>query len=90
MAKAPTGESERDHSTVICLTQSAGRYADNHQIKNELMTLDLGTDCIPNDIISIEIQERPHDFIVLRRRWIIASAGRQLEITLDHPARAPK
>jgi hypothetical protein len=88
MAKAPTGESERDHSTVICLTQSAGRYADKHQIRDELMTLDLGPDCIPSDIVSVEIRERQHDFIVLRRRWIIGNSDRQLEITLDHPARA--
>lgn len=54
------------------------------------MTLDLRTDCAPGDIVSAEIAERPHDFIVLRRRWIIASAGRQLEIMLDHPARVIK
>jgi hypothetical protein len=88
MAKAPTGDSDEKHSTVICLTQSAGRYVDKHQIRDELITLDLDTDCIPSDIVSIEVGERPHDFIVLRRRWIISSKGRQLEITLDHPARA--
>ncbi len=72
---------------VVCLTQSAQRYADKHQIRDDLRALELGTDCMPGDLVSVEIGMRPHDFIVLRRRWIIGGARRQLEVTLDHPAR---
>jgi hypothetical protein len=89
MAKAPTSESDGDHmrSTVVCLTPGAQRYADKHQIRDQLSGLDLGVDCVQGDIVSLEAGDRPHDFIVLRRRWIIGSASRFLEITLDHPVR---
>jgi hypothetical protein len=97
MAKAPTGDSDEKHSapgeegeirsTIVSLTQSAARYVDKYQIRDDLMELDLGTDCLPGDIVSVEIRERPHDFIILRRRWIITDASRLLEMTLDHPAR---
>jgi len=72
---------------VVCLSSGAGRYADKHQIRGELIALNLGPDCRPGDIVSLETRARPHDFVILRRRWVISSAGQQLEITLDHPAR---
>jgi len=75
-------------NSVVCLTGGAGRYADQHQIRDELMALDLDANCRPGDIVSLEAKERPHDFVVLRRRWVIASAGQLLEITLDHPVRS--
>jgi hypothetical protein len=97
MAKAPRNDSLKDHNvgagngemrySVVCLTGGAGRYADHHQIRDELVALDLGPDCRPGDIISLETRERPHDFVILRRRWVISGAGQHLEITLDHPAR---
>jgi hypothetical protein len=97
MAKAPRTDSLNDHNvgagngemrnSVVCLTGGAGRYADKHQIRDELVALDLGPDCRPGDIVSLETRERPHDFVILRRRWIISGAGQQVEIVLDHPAR---
>ena len=72
---------------VVCLTSGAGRHADKHRIRDELIALNLGPDCRPGDIVSLETRGRPHDFVILRRRWVISSAGQQLEITLDHPAR---
>ena len=72
---------------VVCLTGGAGRYADKHQIRDELVALNLGPDCRPGDIVSLKTRGRPHDFVILHRRWVISSAGQQLEITLDHPAR---
>ena len=74
-------------NSVACLTGGAGRYADKHQLRDELSGLDLSPNCRPGDIVSLEIRERPHDFVILRRRWIISSAGQQLEFTLDHPVR---
>ena len=68
---------------VVSLTGGAGRYADKHQIRDELIALNLGPDCHPG---SLETRGRPHDFVILRR-WVISGAGQQLEITLDHPAR---
>jgi len=77
-------------NSVVCLTGGAGRYADKHQIRDELLALDLGPDCRQGDMVSLETKERPHDFVILRRRWIIGSAGQRLEITLDHPARSAR
>ena len=77
-------------NSVVCLTGGAGRYADKHQIRDGLVALDLGSDCRAGDIVSLETKERPHDFVILRRRWIIGSAGQQLEITLDHPVRSAR
>jgi hypothetical protein len=98
MAKAPPNDSLEDHNlgvgkremrnSAVCLTAGAGRYADKHQIRDELVALDLDRNCRPGDIVSLETKERPHDFVILRRRWVIGSAGQQLEITLDHPARS--
>ena len=39
---------------VVCLTGGAGRYADKHQITDELIALNLGPDCRPGDIVSLE------------------------------------
>ncbi len=75
-------------STVVSLTGSAQRHADKRQIRDEVSALGLGWDCLQGDIVSVEIGGRPHEFIIVRRRWVIGSAGRRLEITLDHPARA--
>ena len=57
------------------------------EIRDELVALNLGPGCRPGDIVSLETTGRPHDFVILHRRWVISSAGQQLEITLDHPAR---
>ena len=32
---------------VVCLTGGAGRYADKHQIRDELVALNLGPGCLP-------------------------------------------
>ena len=74
-------------NSVVCLTAGAGRYADKHQLRDELLSVDISPDCHQGDIVSLEIGERPHDFVILRRRWVVSNAGQQLEITLDHPAR---
>jgi hypothetical protein len=76
--------------TSIALTDSAGRYVERHGIRTEVMKLDLDSQCTPGDIISLEREEMPHDFVVLRRRWVMSGKGRELEITLDHPARPLK
>lgn len=78
------------HKSVIALTDSAGRYADGHRIRAEVIKLDLGPDCQAGDIVSLEREEMPHDFVVLRRRWVITGKGGRLELTLDHPARPLK
>lgn len=76
--------------TIIALTDSAARYADRHGIRAEVTTLDLDAQCVAGDIISFEREEMPHDFVILRRRWVISGKRRELEITLDHPARPLK
>jgi hypothetical protein len=75
---------------VIALTDSAGRYADGHGIRAEMMKLDFDAECLSGDIVSLEREEMPHDFVILRRRWVISGKGRQLELTLDYPARPLK
>lgn len=75
---------------LVSLTGSAGRYADKHQIRDELSALMLGPECLAGDTVSVETAERPHDFVILRRRWVITGKGRQLEITLDHPVRVAR
>lgn len=74
-------------NTIVSLTGSAARYAEKHQIRDELMTLNIGQEGLSGDVVTLETHGRPHDFVILRRRWVIGSAGRQLEITLDHPPR---
>ena len=69
------------------LTESAHRYAVRHQLKSDIERLALGTDCLVGDFVSLETGDRPHDFIVVSRRWLMGSDGAWLEITLDHPAR---
>ena len=76
--------------TSITLTDSAGRYVERHGIRAEVTTLDLDPQCTIGDIVSLEREEMPHDFVVLRRRWVISHKGRELEITLDYPARPLK
>lgn len=76
--------------TSIALTDSAGRYVERHGIRAEVITLDLDSQCTIGDIVSLEREEMPHDFVVLRRRWVISGKGRELEITLDYPARPLK
>lgn len=75
---------------IIALTDSAGRYADGHGIRGEVTKLGLDADCLQGDIVSLEREEMPHDFVILRRRWVINGQGRRLEITLDYPARPLK
>src|SRR4029450_13640523 len=72
MAKTPRSDSPEDHNvgaengeirnSVVCLAGGAGRYADKHQIRDELVALDLGPDCRPGDIVSRETRERPQGF----------------------------
>lgn len=76
--------------TSIALTDSAGRYVERHDIRAEVITLDLDAQCTIGDIVSLEREEMPHDFVVQRRRWVISGKGRELEITLDYPARPLK
>jgi hypothetical protein len=72
---------------IIRLTDSARRYADRHQIVDELMKLDLDAKSLVGDLVSLESGDRPHDFIIASRRWIVASEEKRLELTLDHPVR---
>lgn len=72
---------------IIRLTDSARRYADRHQIVDELMKLDLDAKSLVGDLVSLESGDRPHDFIIASRRWVVASAEKRLELTLDHPVR---
>ena len=72
---------------TIRLTDSAERYAARHQLEEELVKLELGQESLVGDLVSLETRDRPHDFIITSRRWVISSEGRRLELTLDHPAR---
>jgi hypothetical protein len=97
MAKAPPDDSPANDNSedsagltrrcVIRLTDSALRYAERHQIKSEIERPGLGPGSLVGDLVSLETGERPHDFIIMGRRWVIASDGKRLELTLDHPAR---
>jgi hypothetical protein len=94
MAEAPPDESPANHSEAslsgkctIRLTDSALRYARRHQLEGEFEKTELGAECLAGDIVSLETRDRPHDFIILSRRWVISSGGRRLELTLDHPVR---
>jgi hypothetical protein len=49
--------------------------------------LDLGADCAVGDLVSLTHAGTPHDFAIIRRRWINNEGGVRLELTLDHPAR---
>ncbi|MGE4248273.1 MAG: hypothetical protein AB7F09_02720 [Parvibaculaceae bacterium] len=73
--------------STIRLTDSALRYAQRHQLESELDRLALGADCLTGDLVSLETGERPHDFTILGRRWVVAGDGTRLELTLDHPVR---
>ncbi|MGE0006237.1 MAG: hypothetical protein AB7S92_11640 [Parvibaculaceae bacterium] len=75
---------------ALRLTESALRYARRHRLEGEIERLGLGADCLTGDVVSIETGERPHDFVILARRWAVTSDGRRLELTLDHPARRPR
>lgn len=75
---------------IIALTDSAGHYADARGIRAEVMKIDLEVDCLRGDFVSLEGTGAPHDFVVLRRRWVVSGEGRRLELTLDHPARPLK
>jgi hypothetical protein len=100
MAEIPPHDSPQDHNAegetgrmckcTIRLTDSALRYAVRHQLKDELTQLELGPESLVGDVVSLESGERPHDFIVQGRRWVIASEGKRLEFTLDHPARTAR
>ncbi|MGE3876376.1 MAG: hypothetical protein AB7F74_25750 [Parvibaculaceae bacterium] len=72
---------------TLRLTDSARRYAERHQIESELERLALGPECTAGDLVSLETRDRPHDFIILSRRWAMSGDGRRLELTLDHPVR---
>jgi hypothetical protein len=73
--------------STIRLTDSAERYAVRHNLEDDLAKLALGPESLVGDIVSLETRDRPHDFIILGRRWAIASEGHRLELTLDHPVR---
>jgi hypothetical protein len=73
--------------SLVRLTDSARRYADRHQLVDELMKLDLDPRSLVGDLVSLETKDRPHDFIIASRRWVVAGDGKRLELTLDHPAR---
>jgi hypothetical protein len=72
---------------TIRLTDSAQRYAMRHNLEEDLAKLELGRESLVGDIVSLETRDRPHDFIILGRRWAISSEGDRLELTLDHPVR---
>ena len=73
--------------SIVRLTDSARRYVDRHQLVDELTKLDLDPKSVVGDLVSLETGDRPHDFVIASRRWVIASDGKRLELTLDHPAR---
>ncbi len=73
---------------IVRLTDSALRYAKRHRLENELEGLALGPRCAMGDLVSLETGDRPHDFIICRRRWVVSREGRRLELTLDNPVRS--
>lgn len=75
---------------TIRLTDSATRYAVRHHLEEELLKLELGAESLVGDIVSLETGERPHDFLIMRRRWVMTSGDCHLEFTLDHPVRTAR
>jgi hypothetical protein len=100
MAEIPPDDSLADHSAeaeigrmrkcTVHLTDSAQRYADRHQLSSELARIELGPESLVGDIVSLETGKGPHDFLIMRRRWVIASDDKELEFTLDYPARTAR
>jgi|GEM_PF-3909068 len=72
---------------TIRLTDSAERYAARHHLEEELTKIELGQESLVGDLVSLETRDRPHDFIIISRRWVISNESRRLELTLDHPPR---
>jgi hypothetical protein len=97
MAESPPVKSPEDHkdergtgpmcNCVVRLTDSALRYAKRRRLESNLERLALGPECAAGDLVSLEMADRPHDFVILTRRWVVSSEGRHLELTLDHPVR---
>lgn len=71
----------------LVLTRSAHLEAERAGIAARLGQLILPDRCMTGDLISLKAGAADHDFIVIRRRWIVTEEGASLEITLDHPAR---
>lgn len=69
------------------LTGSARLHAEKQQLDVSTYAGLLSPECQIGDIISVSPAGIQHDFVVLRRRWVIADAKRSLEITLDYPVR---
>lgn len=65
----------------------AERYADRNGLVAALTAADLGPDCAKGDYISVRNESGRHDFVILRRSWVLEGNATRLEITLDHPAR---
>lgn len=72
---------------TIRLTDSAERYAARHRLEEDLAKLELGRESLTGDLVSLETRDRPHDFIIASRRWVVSNEGGRLELTLDHPVR---
>ncbi|WP_119272717.1 hypothetical protein [Taklimakanibacter deserti] len=72
---------------TIRLTDSAERYAARHQVEEELAKIELGPESLTGDLVSLETRDRPHDFIITSRRWVVSNESTRLELTLDHPVR---
>jgi hypothetical protein len=94
MAEPPPDDSPANLSEAgafgkctVRLTDGALRYAERHQLLGEMERLELGPECRTGDLVSLETGDRPHDFILIARRWVISNEGRRLELTLDHPVR---
>jgi hypothetical protein len=74
-------------SVLIALTAGAKHYAGRQAIAEAVEALDLGADCAVGDLVSLTHAGTPHDFAIIRRRWINNEGDVRLELTLDHPAR---
>lgn len=70
------------------LTASAERHTRKHGIFDKLVGTRFSHRCLTGDLVSLENGGARHDFMIIRRRWIIGDGGTRLELTLDYPARS--
>ena len=69
------------------LTATAERHATRHSLGAAIAAAPLGPDCRQGDVVSVLQDGERHDFVVLRRSWVIDAGAAHLELVLDHPAR---
>lgn len=71
----------------LVLTRSARLEAERAGIATRIDAVTLPDECATGDLVSLKEGTADHDFIVIRRRWIVTEEGATLELTLDHPPR---